>query len=350
MSNLDNIRNQLKQKAAKTKNAQTWSKPKAAKANTPAGPTNAANPTTLDTLKKSLDRLENAERIGLLPTPREPVPNTLPIEPAYQKMGEAIGSCPYELKILLTSDITTGNELVTELLKKLVTAIKISSEVDLSDIRKRLRDNEKRNQENIKIYQKTLKEVESDNRETMENRKAAEIEVHKNWATILIDLIQKTDRNSDVKSLGEWDRAFVRTLASAAPHAVSLDRGKVFISFELLKLMDAAAIKLAINNIQPMIQREKQENFDRWLCTATAHQLYQRLQTEGYDYDTTFAYAARKGMALHIDQFGDAFLVDDQLVQDGVIEPSQGGYFLDADEVRYRFRDEYEHINRMIRF
>jgi len=248
------------------------------------GRTNATNPTSINVLMVAYDRLNAATTIPVEAEPALPALRAIPVAENFKIIGENLGICPHELEAIFDHDITSDNELVVSAFKKLISAIKISCEIDLSPVRKRLDHNRKENEQRREWHRQACERVQAANSNRTRIVDSAFANFTQAWGSILIDLVQKVDANSQLSSLGEWDRLMCLALVEISQDprrnskqvAALSDRDKVTIDFKAAKDLPASIISSLPKIAREIKAREQLRAFNQWLTDASDHELHTR--------------------------------------------------------------------------
>lgn len=319
------------------------------------GRTNATNPKTITDLNQAYQSLKKAQSVKQIDVPYEPRPHHLPIEEHYIRFGEVTGTCPYELRRLMETDTTSGNELVQSAFKKLVAAIKLSTEVDLSSVRQAIKHNDEQNASRHRQWEISVKRAEKHNAECLKDINEKEGEYYVAWGNILIDLVQKTSANPKMDSLGDWDRFMCYALLRTGKQPYQYATAKndcISIDFNAAKSMPVDMIQ----NLPVLAARyqedERTEKFYEWLDKAPIMNLMDALSDPHFADERdliTSTIAARKGLGLKRDHLGRLkWTTDDgsyQAYVEDYGEPIDSEWF-SHDDVRRALTD---HVNDIFR-
>ena len=242
-----------------------------------SGQTNATNPTTLRELQDNFHDYQRASKVSLEILPPKPAKVMPHINEQYKRMGDMLGICPYELEAIMKAEFTEDQELAISLLKKFVSAVKLSAATDLSKAHKVLKDASDRYNEMMKGWHKKVKAVDAQNEKVAEEKTRTRAALYQAWGNILIDLSQKVMRNADIKSLGEWDQLMLKALERTNTVYCKIDNGVVNLDFKACKGMIPEYIGY-LPSLARQIQNEIEEaKWHSWLNNATVEDLMSEL-------------------------------------------------------------------------
>lgn len=314
---------------------------KATKGVTPRSPvihprTNASNPTSLTELNEKFKEMKKAEETPVSSKQSEPRKRMPSISETYRHMGEALDMCPYEIQAVFEHRFNTDNVLVRETLKKFVATMKLTGEVDLAPTRKMLREVEEQHGRALRTWEEQCERADKFNEAREEQIAERQAAFAQAWGAIIIDLVQKVDKNPDIESLGGIDMWMVRAIADTDKQAAQVDKnGRVALSFTHLKKMDPEKI-VSLPELASRLRDEHDEiEHVRWLCKAPISELTHEMNmareaklAELYGNVLMF----RKGLRAIHDRWGNVQWYKaeefDELVQDAM-----------GDNSGYRFDD-----------
>lgn len=307
-----------------------------------SGRTNATNPKSLTDLATTYQAWRDAEKVSELRHPVQPRENVIPIEHHYKVLGALADTCPYELKALLESEPESDNQLISSAMKKLVAAIKLSTEVNLGEVRRDLKRNDDRNVVAQKNWRASCENVDRQNEERSKKIAEKNREFYAAWGAILIDLVQKTDRNPELSSLGAWDRYMCYALTNTGKMGefaeVRNDRIRIF--FQNAKAMLPSDIASLPDIARRYQEREEEARYAEWLDTAPITELQNALWESKDEHERehiSHAIAARKGFAAVRNRYGEIQWVDKSYNFD---EDSDDTYeWIDKRAIREAFID-----------
>ena len=245
--------------------------------------TNATNPSSLQKLMRAYTDKVNAEGTRLQEKGPPPNKARIPIDARYIAMGDAMGICPHELKAIMESHIGDDQALVFTLLKKFVTAVKLSGAVDLSPTHRKLREIEDSYREQMDVYAERCKAVDQRNRAIQDEIKAKQLAFSAAWLDILIDLKTKLDRNNDISSLGEWDRLMTMAIASKGDEFCLIVKDKATLDFQACKAMTPDDIINLPATAKQIQETEEEMRWQNWLSRASVNQLMKKLWEFGVE-------------------------------------------------------------------
>lgn len=205
----------------------------------------------------------------VLPMPSKTEP--FHVSSAYRPIANAIGICPYELHTIMTSELNPNNQLVVDALKKLITAVKITNEVDLGKVREALWECEKTFQQKTKDHQESL--VKHQN--AKQTREDDITEAKKNSAEFLRPILQdiraKLKISPNIDHLDPWERALLITLKDFNQSTVRLTKGKATVqvnkTIEVLTTEPSLLVKL-FPRAEKVVQSEVRGRLEKWLYGA----------------------------------------------------------------------------------
>lgn len=236
--------------------------------------TNASNPTTLTDLNDKFKEMKKAEELPVSSKQSEPRKLMPSISETYRHMGEALDMCPYEIQAVFEHKFDTGNVLVRETLKKFIATMKLSGEVDLAPTRKMLREVEEQHGRALQTWAHQCEAADARNKEREEQINLRQAAFAQAWGAIIIDLVQKVDKNPDIESLGGVDQWMVRAIADTDKQAANIDKnGRVALSFTHLKKMEPEKIVSLPELASRMRQEHEDLEYVRWLCKAPISEL-----------------------------------------------------------------------------
>lgn len=233
-----------------------------------AGRTNASNPTSLGELQKAADKIKDLGNQPFARDPSKPHKNLPILKSNYQVMGDAIGVNPYEIQAIMQHEFNPNNELVVSILKKFISAVKLSGEVDLAPLRNSLREIEETHERNMDAWHKQVAYIEKTNDKLEQEIVKANEDFYAAWSKIVVDLIMKIQTNDDINSLGAWDQFMVRALAQTDPLLAAVNNDRITISFEACKKMTVEKIQ-GIPHMAAALQKDARErDYLDWLLNA----------------------------------------------------------------------------------
>lgn len=247
---------------------------------TPEHPrTNSTNPLSMSKLEDAYRGLVKAQDVPVGSKQGKPTKRMPSISEKYIRMGEGLKMCPYEIQAIMEHQFDANNVLVRETLKKFLAAMKLSGEVDLAPTRKMLRDVEIKHQDNLRMWEDHCESVDKMNVNREATIKQMEADFAQAWGAIIIDLVQKVDKNPDIESLGGVDKWMVQAIAETDKQAAQVDsNGRVALNFTALKKISPDKISTI-----PGRARELKEDFEelehvKWLCKASILELTKEMQ------------------------------------------------------------------------
>jgi hypothetical protein len=256
-----------------------------------SGQTNATSPKRMEAIQTAFGDMMEAKNREVPRQPTVPVKRIVPIPSFYKTMGEKLNMCPYELRDILSHEFDDDDVLVMTLFKKFVTAAKISGLVDFTETKKTLREVEIRHQDEMKWYQESL-----DARQAEIARKAADFSSNqtlltKNWNDLLIDLVQKIQRNPDIKSLGTLDYWMVKAIKVQHPKCVKIDKQDVatidFVACQKIKPEDVQRLFSTMKQLQ---EQDAENKFLAKLRGDSLDALQQKLEEYSLNDDPRLPY------------------------------------------------------------
>lgn len=278
------------------------------------GQTNSANPTSLKKLEDAYTVLEKTKEAFVPAMPLKPTKQVPNIEKRYKQMGEIIGICPYELKAILNSSFGEHETLVITLLKKFVTAAKLSGSVDLVSINKMLKEAEDRHQKDLqewKDHSRKIASIQKKHKQDVEEKQKA---FSLAWGNILIDLVTKLSRNNNLHSLGDMDQLTVLAIARTGSKYCKVVKNKVELDFNECKKMPPDLI-VNLQSVAATIKSEQEYRiWVKWLKTASIEELKNELYKSemgikdlSFDKvsDITMALSEKLGIQSAIDEYGN---------------------------------------------
>lgn len=276
----------------------------------PKGKTNATNPGTLTTLNESYKALKHANSSAEVSPPREPLLRAVYVDPRYEEIGQAIDVNPHELQAIMTEGIKPENELVLSILKKMVSAVKLSGDVDLGPVRDELRQCEVANKQILDQHKRNIERVEKQNAMRNDTIKEKTGDFAQAWGAILIDLVQKVQRNDDITALGDWDRFMCKALAGmgVTNPCATITKNKISIDFKACKALDPDDVMSLPEMAARLQEQEKQDQFHEWLHKAPIKYLLDAMNNTRSDHEReqiAHTIAARKGMVAARNRYGE---------------------------------------------
>lgn len=244
-----------------------------------AGKTNASNPTTLAKLIDKFNTYASAVRTALKPDPTEPVHRKPSIEDRYHEMGRWLDMCPYELKDIMEHEYDPSNELVSQSLKKFLTAVKISNEVGKGLNQRNLKQTREVYDRAMQVYKTNVEETIAYNEKLKSNQAAHRGELYQAWGDILIDLTTKLQRNAKINELATWDQWMVKALSSKVSTDVCKVKkdGTVVLDFNKARFIDPSIIG-NLPNLASKLQADDAEDKRREMyCKAPIQKLLDHL-------------------------------------------------------------------------
>lgn len=251
-------------------------KPKSATPRTPLvhPRTNASNPTSLTDLSEKFKDMKKAEETPVSSKQSQPQKRMPAVAATYRHMGEALDMCPYEIQAVFEHQFDTSNVLVRETLKRFIATMKLSGEIDLAPTRKMLREVEEQHGRALRNWEDQCEAADARNKAREEQIAQRQAAFAQAWGAIIIDLIQKVDKNPDIESLGGVDQWMVRAIADTDKQAANIDKnGRVAMSFTHLKKMEPEKIVSLPELASRMRQEHEDLEYVRWLCKAPISEL-----------------------------------------------------------------------------
>lgn len=322
--------------------------------------TNASNPTTINQLDDAFKALKKAENTAVSDKPLAPRKHMPAITQIYRRMGEALEMCPYEIQAIFEHEFDTDNVLIRETLKKFLATMKLSGEVDLTPTRKMLKDVDDQYEKRLTEWEKLCERAEIANADREESIRKAEKDFGQAWGRIIIDLIQKVDKNSDIESLGRIDKWMIKALAETDTKAANIDKnGLVNLNFQALKKMKPEVIVSIPDLAQRLYQEDYEIQYVKWLCKAPLNEITSAMTSSSTSDESEFFHTvlmARKGLKPIKDQWnnwqwieaGDVEQMADDLINDPETSWYGDGYPRDvmrmvkldaSDIIHYAYRD-----------
>ena len=246
-----------------------------------SGVTNSANPKTVADLIKAVRASQVAQDVAIPEEPRQPTKRMPVIEGVWKRMGERMGICPYELKAVMTTEFQEDDELAFSLLKKFVTGTKLSNSVDLTGVHNTLKEAETNFQNETAWYQKLCKERQEAKDRAEKQRRTAAQNFTNAWGAILIELVQKVQRNPTTKGLGEWDVWLIRAIAKKGKEFASISRkGDVAIDFKACRFFSEKQVLSVLSNVREQQKEAAEAVFIKEVKKMSDWQLTEALGNE----------------------------------------------------------------------
>lgn len=217
-----------------------------------SGQTNATSPNRIDAIQDAFKQMSEAQSRGIPRQPTAPVKRKLGITQFYENMGEKLKMCPYELRDILNHEFNEEDVLVMTLFKKFVTAAKISGLVDFSETKKSLRQIETRYQEEVEWHDNLVQIRQAEIVKKENDFAQQETLLKRTWNDLLIDLVQKIQRNPDIKSLGALDYWMIKAIKVNHPSCVKINKQ------DIATIDFSACQKIKPENIQRLFSTMKQ--------------------------------------------------------------------------------------------
>ena len=240
---------------------------------TSTGQTNATNPASLTKLRDSYLDLAKAQSAPTMTAPTKPLKVVPGIDKKFTNMGELLGICPYELRAIMTAEVGEDQTLMLTLLKKFVSAAKLSGMVDLSETHKMLKDAEQLYHNRIADWQNSCDRVKKKNAQTLREVADKEKAFRSAWIEILIDLQTKLERNKDLSTLGEWDRLMIMAIASHGEQYCKITNNSAVMNFNACKGMDAFDISNLQTKAAEIAAEEREMIWQNWLLKASVQDM-----------------------------------------------------------------------------
>jgi hypothetical protein len=243
------------------------------------GRTNATNPGSLNRLEDAFDDLMNAQATKpqrVNPPPTKTMPS---IHPQFTKMGEALGTCPHELQVVMNTEYKVEDTLVFTLFKNFVMAAKLSGSVDLKPVHKVLKGCEERHAREMETWTHVDEMIKQKNKDAAVNLKNCQKAFDTTWGDILIDLTTKLERNPKIDSLGDWDKLMVLALNRRGEEYCMLDikKAEALLDFNKCKTLDATTV-MSLPKVASQIGEEiEQAKWQIWIGKATTEELLEEL-------------------------------------------------------------------------
>lgn len=199
-----------------------------------------------------------------------------PLNPNFQRMGDSLGVCPYELQEIMTSCFDTNNTLVMEALKRLITAVKITNEVDVLPVRKKLQDIEDRHRQHIKDHERSKRE-----RTRASNKKDKDFvtktdEIINILYPILQNIKAKLKTNPKLDDLPLWEKKLVHAFKNYKATTARVGKNPTIQIKPCLDLIreKPEAIEEIMSLVRTDCDREIHHRFDDWLHSVSDEILY----------------------------------------------------------------------------
>lgn len=273
-----------------------------------SGQTNATNPTTLRELQDNFHDYQRSVGVSQELKPSRPAKVMPVIGQQFKRMGELLGICPYELETIMKAEFTEDQELAVSLLKKFVSAVKLSAAVDMTKTHKTLKDARDSHAKMEDNWKKKCDAIDVKNQKVLNDQQTSRGNLYKAWGNILIDLSQKVMRNADIKTLGEWDQLMLKALERTDKNLCQINKDTVSLDFAACKVMKPEAIG-KLPTIARQIQNEIEEaRWYEWLNKATVEELMDRLWNASDDSERAeleLAITAKKGRIPIRDRWGN---------------------------------------------
>lgn len=181
------------------------------------------------TLNQQFETAENIQVHGLgnraAPRKRE-----LAVDEQYKVLGDAIGVCPHELQHLLTKGISVENEIVINLLKKIVTALKLTELGALEEIKTKLKkceDDYQREYSQWELDHQMFKRSEQNKAEAI---RIANQNIEEAWSETVDDLSKNLKVEKRLDKLVDEDRWLIKSLMDQDGRMARISNGKVIFS------------------------------------------------------------------------------------------------------------------------
>lgn len=249
------------------------------------GRTNAANPGSLNKLFEAYRDLTKADSILEQELPFEPVKRLPNIDQRFKDMGEAMGICPYELRDIMNANFDSDQTLIFTLLKKFISAVKLSGAVDLVPTHKMLKEVEANHRERHKNWRRDCANIRRRNQAITDEVFRKKAEFDKAWSEILIDLVTKVDRNSDINSLGDWDRLMVMAISITDENCCKIDKNTASLNFKACQKMDPSTVTSLPDVAHRIREQEEDIRWQSWLGQASTNELVKMLWQMGPGHD-----------------------------------------------------------------
>ena len=252
---------------------------------THTGRTNAMNPSSLGKLAEAYEAMERANKVPMQTQGPAPIKRMPTIDQRYKDMGEVMGICPYELRDVMQAEIGEDQTLVFTLLKKFVTAAKLSGAVDFEPTKKELKATETRHTLNMNTWQAEGERLKVRNADIAKLTLEKKGEFDAAWSEILIDLVTKLQRNKDVKSLGAWDRLMVMAIAHTGEEFCAIEHDLAVLDFKACQRMAPDKI-VGLPKVANVIHEHEEEvRWSTWLNRASIDQMVKKLWEMGVEND-----------------------------------------------------------------
>ena len=243
------------------------------------------NPPSLDLvedplyLKDAIKASQEATRAKEITLPSiRPIPyKTMPpVSEYYRNLGNHLGLCPYEIQEMMSGKFETSNTLVMEALKKLFTAIKITNEVDLQPVRRRLADIEERYQTDLKQHNDSKKFLE---KSKIAKEKAIEEKIDrliKIIYPVLQDIKSKLKINPKLDSLSMWERKLVHAFKRHKATTARVGKNPTIQIKPCLDLIreNPEAVEEILSHVRAECDREVNNIFEDWLHRSSDEVLH----------------------------------------------------------------------------
>ena len=241
------------------------------------GRTNATNPGSLNRLFETYRDFAKADSITPRSLPFEPSKRLPAIDQRFKDMGDAMGICPYELREIMEANFDGDQTLIFTLLKKFITAVKLSGAVDLSSTHKMLKSAETNYREQHKRWKRECDLVKQRNQSAADEVAKRKAEFDRVWGDILIDLVTKVDRNPDINSLGDWDRLMVMAISHTDSKCCTIIKNNASLNFKACQQMDPSVVVNLPDVAQSIREQEEEIRWQSWMNQASINELVQML-------------------------------------------------------------------------
>ena len=219
------------------------------------------------TLNQQFETAENIQVHGLgnraAPRKRE-----LAVDEQYKVLGDAIGVCPHELQHLLTKGISVENEIVINLLKKIVTALKLTELGALEEIKAKLKKCEDDYQREYTQWERDRQMFETSEQNKAEAIRIANQNIEEAWSDTIDELYKKLKVEKRLDKLDDEDRWLIKSLMDQDGRIARISNGKVIFSPSRSKTLNREQI---INIVKTMPDYQAAEHRERLFDKLTRY-------------------------------------------------------------------------------
>ena len=237
--------------------------------------TNGTNQHLIRRLNLALEQYTSISESNVPSKPTKPIKSKFypAIHTKYERMGEICGICPYELREVLETEYTAEHELVINILKKFVAAVKLSGNIDLNRIKNMLSESESKLKEAEDKYQRGLQHFAKSMKFREEGLKGSQDDVRTAWGNILIPLIQNCDKVKNISQLSDLDVAVIHAIEKVQGNLVKNTSRTLKVDFQKCILLTPEKISEIITKIDSCYKTLVETRFKKMISTLTVSEL-----------------------------------------------------------------------------